>query len=161
MSPLTLLPAQMAASVVSFALLVMCVLWPWLRTLTRERALLVLVWPQTLRHLGATMLSPFVANAALSTDFTHAVALGDAATMLFAGATVLALHRKSRAAIPLAWVTSLVGLADLLHNFVLARIHQVAPHLGPQWYVIAFGVPAMLVFHLAAITVLTRRASTH
>jgi len=156
MNPLVLLPLQMGASVVAFTLMVACVIWPAVRDLPRERILLVLLWPQTLRHLGCTMLAPAVANPLLATAFTHSVAIGDAVTMVLASSAVVALHRKSRAGIPLAWLASAVGLADLLHNVVLARLHAVAPHLGPQWYVVAFGVPAMLVLHIAALVVLAK-----
>jgi len=76
---------------------------------------------------------------------------------VLAVAAIVALHLRSRAGVPLAWACSVIGLADLLHNVALARSLAVAPHLGPQWYVVAFGVPAMLVFHATAFVILIKR----
>ncbi len=154
MSPFVLLPIQMFSSVVAFALLVRCIIWPSIRTKPRELQLIVVLWPQSLRHLGLTMLAPSVANEGLPTELTHAVAIGDAVTVVLVWAAIGALHLRSWIGAPLAWATTVVGALDLAHNLVLARIHQIAPHLGPQWYVVAFAVPAMIVFHVAALIVL-------
>src|SRR6516165_9373031 len=52
-------------------------IWPWLRVMTREEALLPLMVPHMFRFLGLSFLVPGVVSASLSPDFARPAAYGD------------------------------------------------------------------------------------
>src|SRR5215831_15832887 len=71
-------------------------IWPRLRVMRREEALLSLVVPHTFRFVGLSFLVPRVVSASLSTDFAGPAAYGDLAAALLAVIAVLALARRDR-----------------------------------------------------------------
>jgi hypothetical protein len=46
------------------------------------------------------------------------------------------------------------GTIDLIVAIVLANAYQVAPHMGPAYWIPAFWVPALLVTHYVTFVVL-------
>jgi hypothetical protein len=127
---------------------------PRIRGLSRRDALLWLVMPHTMRHIGAMALYPGLTD--LPDAWTIPLAIGDAATSLLAMASMLALHARARFAIGLTWVFNVFGLADLLHNAYGAAAMELGPRLGVIAYVVAFGVPVMLGFHVLVFFALLR-----
>ena len=85
------------------------------------------------------------------------LAWGDGITTVLAALTMIALYRSWRYAIALAWIFNVFGLLDLLHNGYGAARLQLAPQMGPIAYVVGFGVPLMLLFHLLVFRILLRR----
>ena len=58
-------------------------------------------------------------------------------------------------AIPLAWVFSIVGLADLANAL---RQDDAILYMGATWFIPTFVVPILLVTHVMVITRLVRNA---
>jgi len=46
------------------------------------------------------------------------------------------------------------GTVDLITAIVLANVNQVAPHMGPAYWIPTFWVPALLVTHYVTFLVL-------
>jgi hypothetical protein len=94
--------------------------------------------------------------AAVPREWSVPLAWGDGITAVLAALTMIALQLSWRHAVALTWVFNLFGLADLLHNGYSAAALRIAPQLGIVSYVVAFGVPGMLVAHLLVLRVLLR-----
>jgi hypothetical protein len=104
-----------------------------------------------------TLLAPGVAAPSLPPDFARGVASGDLATVALALLALAALRLGWRASLGLTWAANLFGVADALINCVQGIRLGAAPHLGAQWYVVAFIVPMILVAHALSFGVLTGR----
>ncbi len=144
----------MAMSVLAWGIIAWVHLVPWLDTQARRDALLVAVTPHLFRHVGAMAVFPGVGQTPAA--WSVPLAWGDGITSLLAALAMIALYNCWRSAIPLVWVFNVFGLADLLHNGYGAAALQIAPQLGVIGYVVAFGVPGMLVFHLLVFRILLR-----
>ena len=97
--------------------------------------------------------------ASLPEEWTVPLAVGDGITAVLAALSMIALHRSWRHATKLVWVFNAFGLLDLLHNAYGAAALKIAPQLGVVAYVVAFGVPLMLVAHVLVFRTLLRRES--
>jgi len=149
-----LLAALAALSFVAWTIVAIVHVLPWLGRRSRRDALLVVLTPQMFRHVGALALFPGI--GATPPEWSVPLAWGDAATSTLAMLAMIALYREWRAAIPLAWVATVFGALDLVHNGFNAAYLGVAPVLGPIVYVVVVAVPGMLVSHLLALRVLLR-----
>jgi hypothetical protein len=152
-----LLALQFALSLAAYAALGFWYVLPWLRTKPLAAALPILVFPQTFRFIGVTLLVPGVVEPGLPDAFARSTAIGDTVTTLLAWLALIALRSGWRAAIPAVWLFNLVGLGDLLLNLSRGIRLQVASQLGAAWFGPAFVVPAMLVIHILVFILLVRR----
>ncbi|MDD9878652.1 MAG: hypothetical protein OXR84_14535 [Magnetovibrio sp.] len=110
--------------------------------------------PHAFRHLGLVFLVPGVVAPALPAGFSGGAAYGDLAAGLLAIAVLVALRYRWRATIPLAWLLTIVGTADL----AIALSHaEAVPYLHAAWYIPTFAVPVLLVTHAMTLTRLVRR----
>jgi len=89
--------------------------------------------------------------------FALPVAYGDLVASVLAFLTLLAIRSRSRAWIPLAWLTNVEGAADLLHAYY--RGIRLQPDVGAAYYIPAFLVPALLVTHAMMFKMLVTRRS--
>lgn len=149
---------QVLGSLVGWGLVVWVVVVPWVRTQRVPRALAVVMLPLVFRTLGATTLSDQVVRPTLDLGFATHVAIGDGVTVVLAVIAIVLLAREHRAAIAVAWIANLIGLADLLFNVGNGVRVGAAHHVGAQWYVLAFVVPGMAVIHATALWILASRA---
>ena len=151
-----LLAVQFTLSLLSYAAFGFWFVRPWLRTKPRATALAILVFPQTFRFIGITLLVPGVVGPALPEAFALPTAIGDTVTTALAWLALIALRAGWRLAIPAVWLFNLVGLVDLLLNLGRGARLQVASQLGAAWFGPAFIVPAMLVIHVLIFVFLVR-----
>lgn len=151
-----LLALQFALSLLSYAALGLWVVRPWLQTKPRTTALAILVFPQTFRFIGVTLLVPGVVGPGLPAEFARATAIGDTITTALAWLSLIALRAGWALAIPAVWLFNLVGLGDLLLNLARGARLQVASELGAAWFGPAFIVPGMLVIHVLVFVFLVR-----
>jgi hypothetical protein len=96
-------------SFVAFGLVTRLFLWPRLRVMARDDALLPLVVPHTIRFIGLSFLVPGVVSPALPSAFAAPAAYGDLVATLLAIAASLALFRRARLAIALVWLFNVWG----------------------------------------------------
>jgi hypothetical protein len=136
-------------------------IWPRLRVMRREEALLPLVVPHMFRFVGLSFLVPGVVSASLSPDFARPAAYGDLGAALLAIIAVLALSARVSWALPIVWIFNLWGAIDLLNAFYKAQIGvQIgAGSLGAAFFIPTVLVPPLLVTHgLIFWLLLQRRA---
>jgi hypothetical protein len=144
--------------------LVLFVAWPRLTRVPRAVALIILLLPHLLRHLGLGLLVPEVVGPDMPRQFAEPVAYGDLAAEILAIMAVLALRVdwiRNRSLSPLSrllcWAFSLVGLVDIGFAFGLGARYDVYQYLGAQWFVTVVWGPVLVITHLAIVVLLTKR----
>jgi hypothetical protein len=133
--------------------------WPWLRGMSREEALLPLAVPHMFRFIGLSFLVPGVVSASLSPDFAQPAAYGDLGAALLAVIAVLALSARTPWALLVVWVFNLWGTIDLLYAIYQGEIGvRIGPgSLGAAFYIPTVLVPPLLVTHALIFWLLLRR----
>ncbi len=153
----SLLVVQVVLSIVAWSTVAIVLVRPRLAALEPRIALRWLIAPHMFRHIGMSLLATGVPGPGLDPSFASWVATGDLITMLLATVTVIALGRPGKLGLGLAALTTVVGLADLLHNLRTGLSVNAAVDLQGGWLVVSMIVPLMLVAHVAAVRALVRR----
>ena len=124
-------------------------IWPRLRVMSREEALLPLVVPHMFRFVALSFLVPGVVSASLSTDFARPAAYGDLGAAILAVIAVLALSGRASWALLIVWIFNLWGTIDLLYAIYQGQIGvRIGPgSLGAAFYIPTVVVPPLLVTH--------------
>ena len=128
---------------------------PWLAEKSLEVALMVLIAPHAFRHLGLAFIVPALNQPGMPLEFATPAAYGDLLSGILALVVLIALRGRWTMAIPLAWVFSIVGVADLANAL---RQDDAILYMGATWFIPTFVVPILLVTHVMVITRLLRNA---
>ena len=136
-------------SFVAFGLVTCLFIWPRVRVMARDDALLPLVVPHTSRFIGLSFLVPGVVSPTLPSAFAAPAAYGDLAATLLAIAASFALFRRARPAIALVWLFNVWGAADFLFAYYqgLVTVQLDATQLGAAYFIPTVFVPAALISH--------------
>lgn len=144
MNTLSIFGLQFVLSLLVFGLLAKWYVLPWLAQYATRQALVPLLIPHTLRHLGMAFLVPGLVVQALPNGFAYAAAYGDLISGLLALLALVALRAHWSLALGVVWVFNIVGTVEL---FNALRQAEVVPNLGTTWYIPTFVVPIFLVTH--------------
>jgi len=158
MDPFQIFGLQIAMSFLFWGLLARWYVAPRLAALAWPQALMPLLFLHAFRYVGMVFLVPTVVKSPLPAAFADPVAYGDLATSALAFVALFAVRARSGAAIPLAWITNVVGAADLLNAYY--RGLTLRPDVGSAYYIPAFVVPALLVSHAMMFVMLVTRRPT-
>jgi hypothetical protein len=136
-------------SFVGSAVLAKLFLWPWLKTLNRERALVVLVVPHMFfRVIGLSFLVPGVVSGFLPAAFALPAAYGDLVAGIMAVVAVVLLAKRAPGATAAVWLFNIWGACDLLFAMFQGPHTRVNPSaLGAAFFIPTAIVPPMLVSH--------------
>ncbi len=145
-------------SLVSSAVVAQLYLWPRLRMMNREDALVPLVAPHLfLRFIGLSFLVPGVVSQPLPPAFAVPAAYGDLVAGILAIVAMVALSARASWAVAAVWVFNLWGAADLLFAFYEGPRVQIDPGaLGATFFIPTAIVPPLLVTHFLIFRVLVR-----
>jgi hypothetical protein len=123
--------------------------WPRLKVMSRDDALLPLVVPHTFRFVGLSFLVPGVVSPSLPPAFAAPAAYGDLGAAILAIAAVFSLRYRTLWAIPLVWLFNLWGTIDLLNAIYQGQIGVgIGPgSLGAAFFIPTVIVPALLITH--------------
>lgn len=147
---------QFLMSLLVYSLLAAWIISPPLREKPVHEAVFWLALPHAFRHLGLVFLVPGVVATTMPGPFNVAAAYGDLAAAVLAILTITAARMRWKMTIPLAWILTIVGTADLAN--ALRQIEAV-PHFQSAWYIPTFVVPLLLVTHfLMAVRLLRKPA---
>lgn len=137
-------------SFVAFGRVTQLFIWPRLRSMRREEALLLLVAPHMFRFVGLAFLMPGVVAPTLPAAFAVPAAYGDLAACLLAIVAVWALSARAPWALAIVWLFNLEGTIDLLFAFYQGMIATGLPpgSLGAAFFIPTVIVPPLLVMHL-------------
>ena len=154
MDTLAIFGLQLVLSLIVYALIARWYVTPWLAEKPIHLALIPLIFPHALRHLGLMFLVPGVVAKPLPGDFATAAAYGDFVSGLLALLSLVALRGRWSLALPLVWLFNVVGTVDLLNAL---RHADAVPDFGATWYIPTFLVPLLLVTHFMIFARLLRR----
>jgi hypothetical protein len=157
MSPFLALSIQSTFSLVACSLIAVWHVAPRLNMRSREDALVPLLWVQVFRYAPLALYAPGQIDPRIPADVAAAVGLGDLVSAVAALVALVALRLRAKGAVPLVWVFSAVGVADLgfaTMKAVAAEMYRFP--MGWNWYILNFYVPMIVVSHVMIIRHLLR-----
>jgi hypothetical protein len=125
--------------------------WPLLRTLPIEKALLWLVVPHMFfRFIGLSFLVPGVVSSSMPRAWAIPAAYGDLVAGVLAIIAALALSHMAGWAVAAVWIFNVWGMVDLLYALYvgLARVNLDPGSLGAAYYLVTTIVPVLMVSHV-------------
>lgn len=151
---------QLLASLVVLGTVAKWYVWPWLAGMSRDSALVPLLFVHVPRYVGMTLLVAGMVDPTLPKEFLASAAYGDLLEAALALVSILALRGRWRIAVPLVWVANTWGFVDLL-NGVRGVVQWNVPkfNLATLWYVYTFYAPLVVVSHLMIFWILIKRRS--
>jgi hypothetical protein len=151
---------QILVSLGIFALVAVWYVWPRLTKLPRNSALTPVLFVHVFRYVGMTLLVEGMIDPRLPHSFLSAAAYGDLLAAALSLASIFALRRNWRGAMPLVWVANTWGFVDLL-NGMRGVLHDNVPsfHLDTFWYIYTFYAPLVIVSHLLIYGILLKSSS--
>jgi len=159
MQVLALFGLSVLMSFVASGIVAALYIWPRLKAMRREDALLPLVVPHMFRFVGLSFLVPGVVSPLLSPAFAAPAAYGDLVAAILAVVATLALAARAVWAIAVVWLFNIWGAADLLNNFYqgLIGVGLEPGSLGAAYFIPTLVVPPLLVTHAMIFLLLLRR----
>ena len=146
---------QFVLSLIVVGLLAKWYAVPQLAEKPLQLTLMVLLVPHAFRHIGMTFVVPTLNQPGMPADFATAAAYGDLLSGFLALAALIALKGRWVVAIPLVWIFSIVGTADLTNAL---RQDGAIMYMGATWFIPTFIVPILLVTHVMIFSRLIRHA---
>jgi len=144
-----LLPAQAAAQFLSLLVYATLARWyvtPRLATLSRADALAPLLWIHVFRYVALQAFSAQRDGFPISDHGLMDIVVGDVAGSVIALASLFALRRRARIAIPLAWLLAVETAYDTVGNIRGGmQEHLLGAAGGVTWMILAFYVPLVVV----------------
>ncbi len=158
MDTLPLFGLSILMSFIAFGLVTVLYIWPRLRTLERDDALLPLVVTHTFRFIGLSFLVPGFVSPSLPYAIAAPAAYGDPFAAILAIVATLALSRHMSFAALLVWLFNIWGTADLLFAYFQGLFGvQLDPRLlGAAFYIPTTLVPPLLTMHVLIFGLLIR-----
>ena len=128
--------------------------------LSRNSALIPLLFVHVFRYVGMTLLVTGMVDPKLPREFLSSAAYGDLLAAALALASIFALRSNWRVAVPLVWVTNTWGFVDLLNGVRgVLQLNVPSFNLATFWYVYTFYAPLVVVSHLMIFWILIKRRS--
>ena len=157
MNNVTIFWLQLLSSFFVFGIVTAWYVWPYITNLSRNSALVPLLFVHVFRYVGMTLLVPGMIDPKLPTEFLSSAAYGDLLEAALALASIFALRSNWRFAIPLVWVTNTWGFADLLNGVRgVLQVNVPSFNLGTVWYIYTFYAPLVVVSHLVIFWILIK-----
>ena len=158
MDPRAIFGINVLMSFVSSVVIAKLYVWPWLRTISPNDALIKLVAPHMfLRFIGLSFIVPGVVSPLLPPAFAIPAAWGDCVAGLLAIIATVGLAKRAPWAIASVWLFNLWGAADLVFAFIQGARVQLNPgDLGATYFIVTAIVPPLLVTHALVFLLLSR-----
>lgn len=136
-------------NLIAFGIVTKLYIWPKLRGMRREDALVPLIVPHTFRFVGLSFLVVGVVSPSLSATFAGPAAYGDLVAAILAVVAISGLLARGSMAIPMAWIFNVWGAGDLLNALYQGAIGVgIDPgSLGAAFFIPTVIVPPLLVTH--------------
>jgi len=151
---------QILASVFVFGIVAVWYVWPSLTKLSRNSALVPLLFVHVFRYVGMTLLVTDMIDPKLPREFLSSAAYGDLLEAALALASIFALRSNWRVAVPLVWVANTWGFVDLLNGLrSVVQLNVPSFNLGTFWYIYTFYAPLVVVSHLMIFWILIKARS--
>jgi hypothetical protein len=157
MNNVTIFWMQLLTSIFVFGIIAVWYVWPSLTKLSRNSALIPLLWVHVPRYVGMTLLVTGMVDPNLPRDFLSGAAYGDLLEAALALASIFTLRRNWRLAVPLVWVANTWGFVDLLNGVRgVLQLNVPSFNLATVWYIYTFYAPLVIVSHLTIFWILLK-----
>jgi hypothetical protein len=151
---------QLVTSVFVFGTVAVWYVWPSITKVSRNSALILLLFVHVPRYVGMTLLVAGMVDPKLPAEFLSNAAYGDLLEAALAFASIFALRASWRFAVPLVWVANTWGFVDLLNGVRgVLQLNIPSFNLATFWYVYTFYAPLVVVSHLMIFWVLIKSRS--
>jgi hypothetical protein len=151
---------QLLTSVVVFGIVSVWYVGPYLTKLSRNSALILLLFVHVPRYVGMTLLVAGMVDPNLPLGFRSSAAYGDLLEAALALVSIFALRGNWRIAVTLVWVANTWGFVDLLNGVRgVLQLNVPSFNLATFWYVYTFYAPLVLVSHLMIFAILVKSRS--
>ena len=136
------------------------VVWPWLRVMSTNDALVRLVAPHMfLRFIGLSFIVPGVVSPHLPSALAIPAAWGDFVAGVLAIIATIGVARHAVWAIAAVWLFNIEGVADFLFAYIQGARSQLHPgDLGATFFIVTAIVPPLLVTHALVFRVLVSKS---
>lgn len=159
MDSATIFWMQILTTAIVLTLVAVWYVWPSLIRISRNSALILLLFVHVPRYVGMTLLVAGMVDPKLPTAFLSSAAYGDLLEAALALASIFALRTNWRAAVPLVWVTNTWGFLDLLNGLrEVLNLNVPNFNLATFWYVYTFYAPLVLISHVMIFRILLSRS---
>lgn len=159
MSPETIFQIHLSLGYVAWLLCLGVYVLPKLQAMDRIEAHRAIATLHSFRFFGLVFILPGVVGPHLQPDFASFAAYWDLATGVLAILALLTVRVR-----PLFWVFvvafNLVGTADLILDYyhaIRVGLPAVAGQLGAAYAIPVIYVPALMISHVVALYLMTRR----
>jgi hypothetical protein len=156
------LAGSVIAGIIGWATIFATIIWPKLERQSRVQQLKSLETIHFFRYFGTTALIAGLVSSKLPAGFADPMAIGDLISLGLAYIAFIGLQRAKAEEPPMfpVWIANIVGVTDLLMAMVLAPTLIRNPgDLGLAYLIPTLYVPLLLVAHVYALRVLSRRSS--
>ena len=159
MSPETIFNLRLILGSVAWLLCFGAYILPWLKSMELVAAQRAIATLHSFRFFGLVFILPGIVGPNLPAGFATFAAYWDLATGLLAMLALLTVRVR-----PLFWLFvigfNLVGTTDLILDYyhaIRVGLPAVAGQLGAAYAIPVIYVPALMISHVAAFYLLTRR----
>jgi len=160
MNSVTIFSIQILTSGFVFGIVVVWYVWPALTKISRNSALVILLFVHVPRYVGMTLLVTGIVDPKLPREFLSSAAYGDLLEAALAFASIFALRSNWRVAVPMVWVANIWGFADLLNGVRgVLQLNVPSFNLATFWYVYTFYAPLVIVSHVMIFGILLKSKS--
>ena len=116
MNSVTIFWLQLLTSAFVFSIVTAWYVWPYITKLSRNSALIPLLFVHVPRYVGMTLLVTGMVDPRLPSDFLNKAAYGDLIAAALALASIFALRSNWRFAVPLVWVANTWGFVAVSYT---------------------------------------------
>ncbi|MEQ8672553.1 MAG: hypothetical protein RLP44_25170 [Aggregatilineales bacterium] len=155
-----ILGIQTTVSTVAYALIFFWYVQPRIAKLPFETAVTPMLLVHLFRFAGFTLLVVGQTDPSVARSTLEAIAYGDMLATISALVAVLALRARSSFAVPLIWLFTIIGFADLANVGRLALDADLFNHyVGVMWLVAIAFFPVVIISHLYIVYRLLNKGS--
>ena len=135
---------QLSSAVVVYGLIAKIYVWPRLKTMKLEDALIPLLFVLSFRYIGLIFFLPEIIGSPLPPVWATPVGLGDMITAVFSVIAILLLLSRNPISIPFVWIVAIIGTLDFLYAYLVGIPMQIQIE-GPAYFIPILFNPAMFV----------------
>lgn len=144
-----ILGGQSTVGLVLYALIFFWYVQPSLSKLPFEKAVLPMLLLHVFRFAGFALLAVGQVDPSLPREALTAIAVGDLLAAISALIAALALRGRSSLAVPLIWLFTFVGFADIVNVVRIAiSLDLFNQYIGTMWFVAILFFPTLLIAHI-------------
>jgi hypothetical protein len=144
-----ILGIQVSVSTIAYALIFFWYVRPRIARLSFAAAITPMLLVHVFRFAGFTLLVVGQTDPSVPREPLTAIAYGDLLAAISALVAVIALRSGSGLAVPLIWLFTIIGFADLANVGVLAINADLFNHyVGVMWLVAIVFLPVVMISHV-------------